>query len=50
MPIAMIARQGPIIELLTMWKAGTSCDDEAGELYRAASRLRRRCLENQAPQ
>jgi len=35
---AISTRQGPVIELLTMYKASTNCEDEALECYKAANR------------
>jgi hypothetical protein len=34
----LLYRQGPIIELLTLYKAGTDCEDEALNCYKAATR------------
>jgi hypothetical protein len=38
-----VGRQGPVIELLTMYKASTNCEDEALECYNAANRY---CFES----
>jgi hypothetical protein len=32
------SRQGPVIELLTLWKAGTNTENQADALHDAASR------------